>query len=105
MDIIAQIEAGSYDADLGKIKVAIEKRMEQARASRTIKDYNIGDRVMFNEKTGTRYMVGQFATICGKRQKKLVVRLETPMGRFAKVTPTGVVSAEVVVPLAIIDLV
>lgn len=105
MDLIAQIETGAYDADLGKIKLAIEKRMEQVRASRTIDDYHIGDRVVFNEKTATRYMVGQFATVSGKRQKKILVRLENPMGRFSRETATGSVSADIVVPLAIVDLV
>lgn len=104
-DIVSQIEAGAHDADLAKIQAAVEKRISQLRSSRTLKDFNVGDRVKFNNLTGTRYMVGQYATVVSKRQKKLVVKLETPMGRFAKTAPNGqVISAEVVVPLAIIDM-
>jgi hypothetical protein len=52
-------------------------------------------------------MVGQKATVTGMKQKKVTVRLETPVGRFAHVNPvTGKVeSANITVPLAIIDLV
>lgn len=103
-NLVSQIEAGTYDADLAKIQAAVEKRISQLRNTRTLNDFNVGDRVVFNNLTGTRYMVGQYATIVSKRQKKLVVKLETPMGRFAKITPTGqVVSAEIVVPPSIID--
>ena len=102
MDIIAQIESGALDADLVKIKEAVDARLNVARASRKLDDYAIGARVRFNEKTATRYMVGQYATVITKRQKKLVVRPENAVGRFAR--PNGV-PAEVVVPLAIVDLV
>jgi hypothetical protein len=95
------------DSDLGKIKNAVDSRSPKARASLTINDYDIGARVRFNESTGTRYMVGQYATISGKNRTKVTVRLETPMGRFARVNPgTGKVeSSNVTVPISIIDLV
>lgn len=102
--IATAILDGIHDDDLTQIQNAVEKRVAQLRATRTIKDFNIGDRVKFNNLTGTRYMIGQYATIVSKRQKKVVVKLETPMGRFAKISPSGeVISAEIVVPLAIID--
>jgi hypothetical protein len=106
-DILDAINSGSMDSDLGKIKDAIALRTPKARAALTINDYNIGARVRFNESTGTRYMVGQYATISGKNRTKVTVRLETPMGRFARVNPTtgAVDSANVTVPIAIIDLV
>jgi gamma-glutamyl phosphate reductase len=105
--LVAQIKSGTYDASLTKLKEAIEERLKASRGSRTLSDYNIGDTVVFNELTGTRYMVGQKATIISMKQKKVVVRLETPMGRFARVNNlTGKVeSANVTVPLGIIDLV
>jgi hypothetical protein len=106
-DILDAINSGSMDSDLGKIKNAVDSRSPKARASLTINDYDIGARVRFNESTGTRYMVGQYATISGKNRTKVTVRLETPMGRFARVNPgTGKVeSSNVTVPISIIDLV
>jgi hypothetical protein len=106
-DILDAINSGSMDSDLGKIKDAVDSRSTKARASLTINDYDIGARVRFNESTGTRYMVGQYATISGKNRTKVTVRLETPMGRFARVNPTTgkVESSNVTVPISIIDLV
>lgn len=106
-DILDAIKSGAYDSDLGKIKEAVASRLPEARKALSIDDYNIGSRVRFNESTGTRYMVGQYATISGKNRTKVTVRLETPMGRFARVNPTTgtVESANVTVPISIIDLV
>lgn len=106
-EIIDAIACGAYDSDLGKIKEAVASRLPAARKALSIDDYNIGSRVRFNESTGTRYMVGQYATVSGKNRTKVTVRLETPMGRFARVnSTTGTVeSANVTVPISIIDLV
>jgi len=106
-DILEAINSGSLDSDLGKIKDAVDLRSPKARAALTINDYNIGARVRFNESTGTRYMVGQYATISGKNRTKVTVRLETPMGRFARVNPITreIESSNVTVPISIIDLV
>lgn len=106
-DILEAINSGSLDLDLGKIKDAVDSRSIKARAALTIDDYNIGARVRFNESTGTRYMVGQYATISGKNRTKVTVRLETPMGRFARVNPITreIESSNVTVPISIIDLV
>jgi hypothetical protein len=106
-EILDAITCGAYDSDLGKIKEAVASRLPAARKALSIDDYNIGSRVRFNESTGTRYMVGQYATVSGKNRTKVTVRLETPMGRFARVnSTTGTVeSANVTVPISIIDLV
>jgi hypothetical protein len=105
--LVTEITSGTYDSDLIKLKEAIDARLKASRASRTIKDFNIGDTVVFNDLTGTRYMVGRKATVTGMKQKKVVVRLETPVGRFAHINPvTGKEeSANITVPVAIIDLV
>ena len=104
--LVSEINSGTYDSSLAKLKEAIDARLKTARTERTLDDYNLGDTVVFNELTATRYMVGQKATVVSKKQKKLVVRLETPMGRFSRVTPGGTVeSANVTVPVAIVDLV
>lgn len=102
--LIASIAAGQFDSDLEQIAKTIEDRRRAMRKVRTLNDFSVGDRVKFNELTGTRYMVGQYAEIISKNRTKVVVRLETPMGRFAKFLPNGEVqSANVTVPLSIID--
>lgn len=102
--VLDLISSGSFDADLTKLSDAINNRVKAVRKGRNISDYEIGQRVKFNESTATRYMVGQYATVISKNRTKVVVRLETPMGRFARYLPNGEVqSSNVTVPLAIID--
>ena len=105
--LVAEITLGAHDSDLIRLKDAIDARLKASRSSRTLADFNIGDTVVFNDLTATRYMVGQKATVTGMKQKKVTVRLETPVGRFAHVNPvTGrVESSNITVPVAIIDLV
>ena len=105
--LVTEITSGTYDSDLIKLKDAIDARLKANRASRTLADFNIGDTVVFNDLTATRYMVGLKATVTGMKQKKITVRLETPVGRFAHINPvTGKEeSANITVPVAIIDLV
>ena len=105
-ELTSEIELGTFDSGLVKIKEAVEARLKANRASRTIADFNIGDTVVFNDLTATRYMVGRKATVTGMKQKKITVRLETPVGRFAHINKvTGVVeSANITVPVAIVDL-
>lgn len=103
--LIASIVAGQFDDDLDAIAKSIEDRRKSLRKGRSLNDFGVGDRVKFNELTGTRYMVGQYATVISKNRTKVVVRLETPTGRFARVNPVTreVESANVTVPLSIID--
>ena len=106
-ELVSKIESGTLDSSLVKIKEAVDARLKASRVSRTIADYHIGDTVVFNDLTGTRYMVGRKATVTGIKQKKVTVRLEKPVGRFTRTNPvTGEEeSANIVVPVAIIDLV
>jgi hypothetical protein len=62
-ELISEIESGTFDSSLVKIKEAVDARLKVSRISRTIADYHIGDTVVFNDLTGTRYMVGRKATV------------------------------------------
>jgi hypothetical protein len=106
-ELTSEIESGTFDSDLIKIKEAVDARLKASRTSRTLADFSIGDTVVFNDLTATRYMVGHKAPVTGMKQKKVTVRLETPVGRFAHINPvTGrVESSNITVPVAIIDLV
>lgn len=104
MSVIDDIEAGLHDLALADIKKAVESRMSKIRMSSSKDDFNVGDRVVFNDLTGTKYMRGQAATVVSKKQKKLVVVLDKPMGRFAVRTADGSYrSAEITCPPAILD--
>jgi gamma-glutamyl phosphate reductase len=105
--LLSEISSGAHDSSLGKINEAVAKRLKTVRKERTINDYNIGDKVKFNEQTGTRYMVGETATIVSKRRTKVVVRLDSPTGRFARVNPAThqVESSNVTCPVGILDLI
>lgn len=104
MGIIAEIEAGLFDSDLAEIKKAVDARAQKLRMSHSKDDFNVGDRVVFNDYCGTKYMRGHEGTVIRKKQKKLVVVLDKPVGRFAIYTAGGEVrSAEITVPPQIVD--
>jgi hypothetical protein len=104
LEIQTAIMSGSVDADLAKIKLDIDARLASVRQSKTTKDFGIGDKVRFNETTGTAYVRGLTAVVVGIRQKKIVVRLDKPVGRFLKYDSQGnQVSSDIVVPTAIVD--
>jgi len=105
--IIAAIESGEFDKDLAKISSAVDSRKATVRSTITIKDFGIGDKVKFNNSCGTRYIVGHTGKVVGIKRTKLVVTLDTPVGRFARVNPITreLESAQITVPTAIVDLV
>lgn len=105
--LLADIASGSCDDSLNEINKAVAERLKAVRKARTINDYNIGDKVKFNEQTGTRYMIGETATVVSKNRTKVVVRLDNPTGRFARINPVTrqVESSNVTCPVGILDLV
>lgn len=103
-DLAARIDAGEFDAELTELEEAIRMRQASVRSSRKKTDFNVGDRVRFNSMCGTKYIIGQTATVVRPRRTKLVVILDRPIGRFAKRAPDGTLTAaEVVVPATILD--
>jgi hypothetical protein len=102
-DIIEQIRSGSLDKDLGSLSTEIQNRLTAIRGSLTNTDFGIGDKVKFNSHCGTRYLIGHTATVVGRKKVKLVVKLDHPTGRFVRMTPSGPESAQITVPIAIVD--
>ena len=102
-DIIAAINSGAVDSELGLINTTLNARLSAVRALKKPTDFGIGDKVRFNNNCGTRYLIGQTATIVGRKKVKLVVKLDVPTGRFVRMTPSGPESASVTVPIAIVD--
>jgi len=98
-----ELAAGHLDHHLGQIKTLVEERMQLTRAAKTLEDYGVGDKVVFNNMCGTRYLVGHHARVTGKKRTKLVVQLDKPTGRFARVVNGATVSVDITVPLGILD--
>jgi hypothetical protein len=102
-DILEQISSGTLDSDLGRLSTQVQSRLAVIRREKSNDDFMIGDKVRFNNSCGTRYLIGETATVVGHKKIKLVVKLDNPQGRFARTTPSGVVSASITVPIAILD--
>lgn len=103
-DILEQINSGTLDKDLGTLSTAVNQRLTTIRSSMKNSDFGLGDKVRFNNSCGTRYLIGETATVVGRKKIKLVVKLDKPTGRFARVLANGQVeSASITVPIAIVD--
>lgn len=102
-DVSAALTSGQLDDELGKLKTMVDSRMTELRMSKTIDDFGVGDAVRFNDQCGTRYLVGETATVVGKKVKKVIVKLDSPTGRFVRYVNGEAVSPEITVPVAIID--
>lgn len=99
----AAITSGELDKDLGALSTLVQSRLAEIRATKSATDFGIGDKVRFNNNCGTRYLVGETARVTGMKRTKIVVQLDKPVGRFARYTPTGVESANITVPISIVD--
>ena len=121
------IHAGTFDADLTELSTAVNMRLQDLgllpksapattpasapfiskpvpKGKLTIDDVAVGDKVRFNDQCGTKYMISAVATVKSKRRTKVVVVLDTPVGRFARTDSSGkVYSAPIVVPTSILE--
>lgn len=103
--LIAEIADGTFDEDLDKISEALSRRQSTVRSARTVKDFPIGSSIRFNDFCGTKYLRGSTAQVVGIERTKLLVTLDKPVGRFARVSDGNVYSAQIKVPPSIVDLV
>jgi len=102
-ELAHEIAEGKYDNSLEIVSGAIKDRMRvlginTAPVSNDENRYakpnsfesnnskfhslKINDTVVFNRSANPRYLVGAKATIIGKKQKKVVIKLHSPVGRF-----------------------
>ena len=125
LEITDMIHAGTFDADLTELSTAVNMRLQDlgvlpklvpattpapfitkpvSKGKLTIDDLAVGDKVRFNDQCGTKYMISAVATVKSKRRTKVVVVLDTPVGRFARTDSSGkVYSAPIVVPTSILE--
>jgi hypothetical protein len=104
VELLDSIERGEMDTKLDTISKAIEKRKAITRSAVTLDDFVVGDRVVINERCGTKYLLGEEATVVGIRRTKLTIQFENPKGRFVRKNADGTIySSDVVVPIDILD--
>jgi hypothetical protein len=101
--VLEQINSGALDTNLGEISTAVQRRIDTIRPALSTSDFGIGDKVRFNNSCGTRYLIGHTATVVGRKKVKIVVKLDAPTGRFVRMTPSGPESAQITVPISIVD--
>lgn len=102
-DVSTLIASGQLDDELGKLKTMVDSRMSELRVHKKAEDFGVGDEVIFNSMCGTRYLVGERATVVGRKVKKVVVKLHKPQGRFVRMVGGEIQSPEITVPVGIID--
>lgn len=103
--ILDDIASGLYDKMLPSLEKAVSERLIVARSERKVTEYGIGDRVKFNSYCGTQYLRDLEAVVVGIKKKKLMVKLEKPVGRFVRYVDGAATSVDISVPPSIVDLV
>jgi hypothetical protein len=101
--LVKEILAGQHDSRLTGIMQAVTQRQISLRGVVAPSNFGVGDAVRFNSACGTKYLIGHTARVVGRRRTKVVVLLDKPVGRFIRMTAAGPTSAEIAVPLSIID--
>lgn len=103
-EVCNAVAKGELDKQLVPLKKLIEERLSVARADADIKDFVVGDRIVLNDKCGTRYLIGEEGVVVEIRRSKISITFDKPKGRFARTNSKGeIYSANVVVPIGIVD--
>lgn len=103
-NLVDDITNGALDGQLDSIAKAVDERRRVVRSGVRLEDFMVGDRVVINERCGTKYLVGELATVIGIRRTKITIQFDTPKGRFVRKNSDGsTYSSDVVVPLEIVD--
>jgi hypothetical protein len=98
------IVGGELDRQLIPLKKLLEERLSLLRVDADIKDFVVGDKVVLNDKCGTKYLIGEEGTVVAIRRSKISISFDKPKGRFARTNSKGeIYSAHVVVPISIVD--
>jgi hypothetical protein len=98
------IVSGELDRQLIPLKKLLEERLSLTRADADVKDFVVGDRIVLNDKCGTKYLIGEEGTVVAIRRSKISITFDKPKGRFSRINSKGeTYSANVVVPVGIVD--
>jgi hypothetical protein len=98
------IVGGELDRQLIPLKKLLDERLSLLRVDADIKDFVVGDKIVLNDKCGTKYLIGEEGTVVAIRRSKISISFDKPKGRFARTNSKGeIYSAHVVVPISIVD--
>jgi hypothetical protein len=81
MSLLAEIRRGLHDEDLDELSLAITAR-KKAIGIQNFAEIPIGARVRFVATIRPTYLRGIEAKVVGKKVSKLIVRLDSPVGRY-----------------------
>lgn len=92
-ELIAKIIGGEYDADLSLLLQAVTLRNNvkgivaaapiHNSVVKSIRDFKVGGKVVFNENANPKYLEGCVATIVKTNRTRVVIKLDAPVGRFS----------------------
>jgi hypothetical protein len=98
------IVGGELDRQLIPLKKLLDERLSLLRVDADIKDFVVGDKIVLNDKCGTKYLIGEEGTVVAIRRSKISISFDKPKGRFSRTNSKGeIYSAHVVVPISIVD--
>lgn len=80
--IIKDIRDGVYDDQLENLTDAISRRKDYQNALKFF-SFNVGDRVRYVSSVSPKYLAYKPGTIVEINRKRVVVKLDNPVGRFA----------------------
>lgn len=81
MSLIADIRRGIHDDDLDDLLLTIQAR-KKTIGIQNFAEIAVGAKVRFVPTIRPTYLRGVQATVVGKKVSKLIVRLDSPVGRF-----------------------
>jgi hypothetical protein len=104
VDFADKLDSGELDTKLSEIRKLVEARYALTKQKVKIDDFAVGDRISINDRCGTKYLLGELGTVTDIRRTKIKITFDNPKGRFARTNSAGqTYSAEVIVPLEIVD--
>ncbi len=106
--MVSKITSGELDGQLDMMMAAINLRkamlgkptqsfmppVVQRPQSKSVYEFQIGDRVRFNKEANPKYLIGTEATVTGRRRTKVTIKLDAAAGRFRGdkiVCPTSII--------------
>ena len=104
LEASASIQRGEFDEWLRLLAGKIEQRQDIVGGNKSISDFSIGDKVIVNNLCGTKYVVGEMATVIKKKRTNLIITFDEPKGRFIRKNADGSIrSSETTIAITLVD--
>lgn len=85
MTLARDILKGLHDHELDSLRTAVVERgrmKQRLKASLVLTEVKVGDTIRITNNIRPSYLLGQLATVTGKRDTRLEIQLSRPTGRF-----------------------